>query len=523
MLYDQTKRKSCAIRSGFDHIFLNFPQRVTRLVEPQQQFTRAAIERAFTDLRAGLGIRADFPDEALREAECVARERDPAASLTHADRTDVPFVTVDPPGSRDLDQAVHAERAGDGYRVRYAIADVGFWVDRGGRVEAEAWLRGATFYAPDRRTPLYPPALGEGAASLLPDRVRPAVLFDLELDGRAELRRWTVGRALVRSRAQLTYAQLLEHVRQGGTSPLTDEPWADTLALLGEIGPLRLRLEGERGGVSLPIRDQHVQRQAALALGYEVRYEEPSPAEGWNAQISLLTGHAAATRMLEAGVGILRTMPPFDAAPVRRFRRIALALGFVWPEETSYAVFLHGVDPAHPHAAALVRQARRVMRGADYHFFRGMAPEQPFHAALAFAYAHVTAPLRRLADRYVLDLLVDLAAGAEPSAAELTTLERLPPVMNQADRKEAQLERRVVDTAEAWTLRDRVGQRFAATVIDARPKEIEVQIEEPPTRALVAWPGPAPAPVLGSVVRLHLAGVDVAAGSVRFESVEGPP
>ena len=42
-----------------------------------------------------------------------------------------------------------------------------------------------TLYAPDRRTPLHPPVLSEGAASLLPDEVRPALLWTLRLDARA--------------------------------------------------------------------------------------------------------------------------------------------------------------------------------------------------------------------------------------------------------------------------------------------------------------------------------------------------
>lgn len=478
------------------------------------------IEQAFAGLRDELGIRTQFPEEVLREAERVAREREPTASAAHADCTGIHFVTIDPPGSRDLDQAVHAERTGDGYRVRYAIADVAFWVDRGGAIEREAWLRGVTFYAPDRRTPLYPPALCEDAASLLPDQVRPAVLFDLELDVRADLLRWTVRRAQVRSRAQLTYAQFLEHVEQGAASPLTGNGWADTLTVLGEIGAKRVAREVERGGASLPVRDQHVQRQAAVALGYEIRYEDPNAAEEWNAQISLLTGHAAATRMLHSGVGLLRTMAPFRDEEVARFRRIARGLGFEWPKDRSYAAFLHAVDPVHPHTAALVRQARRVMHGASYEFFLGSPPEQPLHAALAFAYAHVTAPLRRLADRYVLDLLVALAAGATPGEGETETLARLPAVMDEAGRKESRLERGVVDMAEAWTLRDRVGEHFTAMVIDAGKERVEVQIESPPVRTTADWPSTQPLPELGSTILVRLEDVNAVAGTIRLGPAE---
>ena len=476
------------------------------------------IDAAFARVRSELEIRSAFPDDAFEEAARVARERTPVASPDRADATVVPFVTIDPPGSRDLDQAVHAERSGDGYRLRYAIADVGFWVDRGGAVEREAWLRGVTFYAPDHREPLYPPALSEGAASLLPDVARPAVLFDMALDARAEPRDWSVRRALVRSRAQLTYAGLLQHARAAGVPANAGVPWRETLALVAEIGTKRLACEAERGGVSLPVREQHVQRRAAAALGYELVYEEPNEAEAWNAQVSLLTGHVAATMMLDAGVGLLRTMPAFAPRDVEKFRRIARTLGFTWPDGESYADFMHGLRPDPPRIDVLVRQAQRVMRGADYVAFDGAPPAQPMHGALAFTYAHTTAPLRRLADRYVLDLLVTLTAGARPAAAEVETLRALVPLMHATGRRESALERRVVDVAEAWTLRDRVGAVLPAVAVDVRRDAAEVQLEDPPVRAEIPL-ADGRAPALGAHVAVRLAAVDVEAGSIRLDYV----
>lgn len=471
-----------------------------------------SLDAAFAALRARLGVRTSFPTDVLAEAERVARERDPSASPVHPDRTALPFVTIDPPGSRDLDQALHLERSGTGYTVRYAIADVGFWVDRGSGIEAEAWQRGVTFYAPDERERLYPPALSEGAASLLPDHDAPAVLFTLELDERAEIRSGSVERARVRSRAQLTYAQVLAAV--DGASP--DPEW---LPLLREIGELRVEREAERGGVSLPILDQHVQRRAAAGLGYVLAYDEPNRAEEWNAQISLLTGHFAALEMLRAGVGLLRTMPAFERGSVRRFRALAKGLGFQWPKSESYAHFIRGLDLDHPNVPVLLWQAQRTMRGAAYVAFEGEPPEHPLHAALAFPYAHATAPLRRLADRYVLDLLVELDAERRPEPEAVTTLRDLPPVMREAQSTENRLEREVVNLAEAWTLRDRVGDVFPATVIGEWRGDTEVQLAEPPVRALLSGGGQHE---LGGAVTVRVAGVDPQRGRVKLRLAKTP-
>jgi len=472
-----------------------------------------AVERALDAAREELGVRRGFPPEVQAAAEAAAA-RVPRADAGRIDRRDLPLVTIDPPGSRDLDQALHVHpRAEGGFILWYAIADVGFFVDRGGAVEAEAWGRGLTVYGPDRREPLYPPVLSQDAASLLPEQDRPAVLFELRVDAAGELAATTIRRALVRSRAQLTYAQVVEHVAGGGHR-FAGEEWAEGLMAMRRFGELRRAVEAARGGVSIPLVAQHVTNLTARRLGYALEFEEPKDSEEWNEQVSLLTGHAAALRMLRAKVGLVRVMGPPDPDALEAFRRAARTMGFAWPEGTSYPDFIRSLDLAHPRITPLLWQARRVNRGADYLAFDGQAPPDPLHHALAMPYAHATAPLRRLCDRYVLELLVQLSAGARPSAAEVETLRRLPAVMDAAERRAAKFERRAVDVAEAWVLRGRVGERFRATVLGGRGGDAEVQIEDPPVRALADVRGPKPAP--GASVQVTLESVSVEAGRVSF-------
>jgi exoribonuclease R len=148
---------------------------VTRPASATSVAESAELKQRFDAIRAELDVPTDFPPEVVAEA----REAAAAADLPERDETGVPFLTIDPPGSMDLDQAVHLERDGDGYRVRYAIADVPAFVRAGGAVDEEARRRGQTIYAPDQRTPLHPTVLSEGAASLLPGEVRPAFVWDI--------------------------------------------------------------------------------------------------------------------------------------------------------------------------------------------------------------------------------------------------------------------------------------------------------------------------------------------------------
>jgi VacB/RNase II family 3'-5' exoribonuclease len=471
------------------------------------------VEQALDAARQELGVRSAFPPEVQAAADEAAK-RVASAGTGREDRRDLPLVTVDPPGSRDLDQALYIQREeGGGFRLWYAIADVAFFVDRGGPVEAEAWKRGLTVYGPDRRDPLYPPVLGQGAASLLAEQERPAILFELVIDAAGELRETKVRRALVRSRAQLTYAQVVEHVL-GGETLFAGKEWADGLLVMRGFGEVRKEVEEKRGGVSIPLVDQHVTNLNAKRLGYALEFEEPKTSEEWNEQVSLLTGHASALLMLEAKVGLVRVMGPPDPDALASFRRAAGAMKFDWPEGTSYPDFIRSLDLAHPCITPLLWQARRVNRGADYLAFDGEVPPDPLHHALAMPYAHTTAPLRRLCDRYVLDLLVQLCAGARPSAEEVETLRRLPPVMDEAERRESRFERRAVDVAEAWVLRERVGEAFAATVLGARGGDVEVQIQDPPVRAVAESGGVRHEP--GASVQVRLDRVSVDEGRVFF-------
>ncbi len=453
-------------------------------------------------IRAAQNVPDDFPPAVLAAAQAAAA----APRLPELDRTDLDLITIDPPGARDLDQALHLRREGDGYVVSYAIADVAAFVTAGDPVDVEAHRRGMTFYAPDRRTPLHPPALSEGAASLLPDQVRPSVLWTITLDGSGATTGVEVVRALVRSREQLTYAQAQTEI--DGGAPRT------SLALLAEVGPLRERLEIERGGVSLEIPEQEIEAPDG-EHGWRLSFRAPLPVEGWNAQISLLTGMAAAQLMIAGQVGLLRTMPPADAGAVRRLRQIARALTIDWPADRGYPDFVRSLDPNLPAHAAMINACTSLFRGAGYQAFAGALPEQTEHAAIAAAYAHVTAPLRRLIDRYASEICLALHAGQPVPDWVLAALEPLPAEMQGADRRAKLYERSIIDLMEACLLQDAVGQVFTATVIDVdrdKPRGT-VMIDDPAVEARVSGDNLP----LGQRIQVRLVTADVVAGQVAFE------
>lgn len=453
----------------------------------------------FAALRVELEVPGDFPSPALADTDVAVR----SVELPDEDATELPLVTIDPPGSKDLDQAVHLAREGTGYVVSYAIADVGSFVRAGSALDEEAHRRGETLYFPDLRVPLHPPALSDDAASLLPDRLRPAVLWRITLDATGEVTAVDVRRARVRSRAQLDYDGV-QAATATGVLP-------DAVALLAEIGRLRLALARRRHAIDLDIPEQHVQGDART--GWSLSFREPLPVELYNAELSLLTGMCAARMMLDAGYGILRTVPPPDDRTVAGLQRAARALGVRWPAGAAPGDVLAGLDRGDGRNVAFIEHAAALLRGAGYVTFDGAAPEQPLHGGIGAPYTHVTAPLRRLTDRYASEICLALCAGLPVPQWVRDRLPALPQEMQQADQRAHAADRAVVDMTEAWLLRDRVGQVFTATVIDANEHAGTVVVDEPAVRARCSGDD---LPV-GAHLSIRLVEADVATRTVRFE------
>ena len=440
------------------------------------------------------------PDVEAAAANAAANPR-----LPGEDRSDIPFVTIDPPGAMDLDQALHVERKGDGFVVHYAIADVAAFVRAGDPVDLEANRRGTTLYGADDKIPLHPKALSEDAASLLPGQLRPALLWTIELDRTGEGISVDVHRALVRSRERLDYEGVQQQIDAGGAGPM----WA----VLRAIGELRMQREQRRGGVSLPLPDQEIRVDGA---NWQLEFRARNPVEDWNEQISLLTGMAAAHLMMEHRVGLLRTLPEPDPRAIGRLRRGARALGIAWPEQRSYPDFIRSLDPANPRHVAMMVSCTSVLRGAGYAAFDGKPPPHPMHSALASTYTHVTAPLRRLVDRYTGELCVALCAGEPVPDWVLQALPGLPRTMAAADQRASRYERAVIDLAESLVLAPRVGESFEATIVEVDRRDRHRGIAMLHALAIEApVSGESDLP-LGEVVHVRLATADPAHRAIGF-------
>ncbi len=457
-------------------------------------------EEGFARIRHELDVPESFPPDVLEAAD---RARPP--DLPRRDARNLPLLAIDPPGATDLDQALAITVTDDGFRVSYAIADLGAFVEPGGPIDREARLRGTTRYSPDLRTPLHPPVISEDRASLLPGADRPALLWTIDLDDEGNPTTSNLERATVSIREAIPYTEAQRRIDAG--DPL--------LAPVKAVGELRLQREIERGGVSLNLPSQEIERSDDG--GYVLAYDTSLPVEDWNAQISLLTGIVAGTKMVEAKLGILRTLPATRKQDLRALRRQAVALGIEWPADVDYPTFIRTVHPTQAHQAAFLLQAARSFRGAGYLAVDGELPDECEHGAIASVYAHVTAPLRRLVDRFGNEILLALYADEQPPQWAVDALEELPALMGRSRSRESALERAIVDYTEAMLLKNHLGEEFQAYVInidDGREKA-KIQLVDPAVVATIDSKGLE----LGSEISVRLDHVDPDARTIDFSPV----
>ena len=421
---------------------------------------RPSPEADAADARAVIGRLIDaldvpdgFPDAALAGAAAALADPgidDPAL----ADRTDVAFVTVDDDGSRDLDQALHVEAlegaSGNGWRVRYALADTTRHVVPGTALWDAALERGATLYAPDRALPMLPRSLSEDLVSLDPGVARRALVFDMRIAADGAILRTDVLRARVRSRLQLTYAGVQRAVDGEGSlaAARADNPESlavgidaarsrDVLASLRALAAVgtALAARGRAAGVMAFDRTGSEvgvtgDPGAGGPAAFDVTPRARLASESWNEQLSLACNREGAALLvaLEADdPGLEPVYRVHDAPDPRRLRSLdetlvaladALELDGPWRRDPKRGPPLAEWFDALPRRPARRRRAiqRQILRAQRASRYTG---EPGRHHALATdGYARFSSPMREIVGVHTHRVLLRALGLVEPVAAE---------------------------------------------------------------------------------------------------------
>lgn len=364
----------------------------------------------------------DFSFEEDVEAEVEAYLSRPLDTTGCEDMRHIPFVTVDGPGTRDLDQALYvahsdervpvAPLADTQHVVCYAIADASWFVRPGSALYRSALARGTSIYFAGMSVPMLPSALSRGLISLNPGVDRRALVFIMELDGEGHCIRTTLKRAVIRSFAKLTTDEVEKFLADPQHHRFATQPYATSLLRFQEVGELRRRESETRNVVQfnrVALYTSLNAQRTAFILGMDER----SRGDLYNEQLSLLCNME--------GAKILNTLAKKDPEVLAIFRNHEA------PSKQSIDLVEHEInaivqaqhldgpwiwDRSKQRLGSYLNQLPEDPQGSD-HFFRirqaiersvlmmqrrsVFSPEAGLHSALGVnPYARFSAPMREI-------------------------------------------------------------------------------------------------------------------------------
>ncbi len=372
------------------------------------------------------------------------------------DLRQVPFMTIDGADARDFDDAVWAEKTDKGWHVRVAIADVSWYVLPESSLDKEAQKRGNSTYFPDRVIPMLPFSLSNGMCSLNPNEDRGAMVCDLLLNAQGQKKSHKFYRALIRSRARLTYDEVQEFMTTHQGLENVQEP----LTALIQVYHLLKELRQKRGVLELEVPERQVQLNAhgqVTGVSQRIQTESMQLIE----EMMILANVAAAETLEQYHAPTMyRVHDRPSEEKLVRFRDFLHSLGMKkgLPQVSGQAfneilMRVRGKKMDY----ALNTFVLRTQAQAEY------SPENIGHFGLALArYAHFTSPIRRYADLMVHRALVGalkLGRGAL-TATQIKQFADIAEHISFTERNSASAEQNAVDKYLATYMHDKIGGLF---------------------------------------------------------------
>ncbi|MDE0512294.1 MAG: ribonuclease R [Gammaproteobacteria bacterium] len=190
-----------------EYVVAEITRQPDRHTQPVGKIVEVLGRAGSVDMATEIALRAyqipyEWPDGV--EEELAGLERNQPVK-GRRDLRSLPLVTIDGEDARDFDDAVFCEKLGKEWRLVVAIADVSHYVKPGTTLDGAARERGNSVYFPSRVVPMLPELLSNDLCSLKPDTDRFAMVCDMRIGGKGQIRKYRLYPAAIRSRARLTY------------------------------------------------------------------------------------------------------------------------------------------------------------------------------------------------------------------------------------------------------------------------------------------------------------------------------
>ncbi|XP_027347779.1 exosome complex exonuclease RRP44 homolog A isoform X2 [Abrus precatorius] len=316
--------------------------------------------------------------------------------------------SVDPPGCKDIDDALHCHALPNGnFEVGVHIADVTNFVHSGTPLDDEAAQRGTSVYLVERRIDMLPKPLTEDICSLRSDVERLAFSVIWEMTPEADIISSRYTKSIIKSSAALSYVEAQARMDD---SRLMDPLTTDLRNMNSLAKKMRLR-RIERGALTLASAEVKFQIDTETHDPLDIGMYQIREANQMVEEFMLAANVSVAQQILKTFplCSLLRRHPTPTREMLEPLLRTAAAIGINLDVSSSKAL-ADSLDHAvgdDPYFNKLIRiLATRCMSQAVYFCSGDLSPPEYYHYGLAAPlYTHFTSPIRRYADVIVHRLL----------------------------------------------------------------------------------------------------------------------
>ena len=491
----------------------------------------------------GRNVRQEFPEDVLEEAHAYDNAViDQAEAAKRLDLRAIPIFTIDSAETKDIDDAISLQKLADGYELGVHIADVSHYVRPGSALDTEAFERATSIYYADKVIPMLPTQLSNGICSLNQGEERLAFSCLMRLDEQGNISSYKFVKTVICSRVKGVYKEINALLAPEEGADLSElqakyAPVADQLPVMDELYRKRMELRKKRGGMDIESTEaKFIMDENGRCI--DIVKRERGTSECVIEEFMLLANQCAANAGRTNKVPfVYRVHEAPDAEKMEKLSATLLACGL-------NAKFKNPI-PTQLELAALLDETRgqpiqipvhtgilRSMQKARY------APQPLGHYGLVLAdYAHFTSPIRRYPDLAIHRILSELLLGASANRLNADFGEFAQRASEQSSKQEVaavRIERDVEDLYKAEYMHSRLGEVYMGTVAGITPRGIFVELEntvegfvpaaqlckgEPQVIDGVSMLDPLTGRswMLGTSMKIRVAGADVALGRVDFE------
>ena len=376
-----------------------------------------------------------FPGKVLSEAEQILAQssRGITPQPQDCDLTFLHPLTIDSEFTRDIDDGLSVQRMGNDLQVGIHITDVATYLNGFVEIFREAMGRATSIYLPDQRIPMIPPALSEGACSLIVGEKRRALSFLVRFDGEGKVLEYRIVPSIIQVERRLSYDQVDQLL----------EEMDEELTLLKRISERLARRRTEMGAFFIPRPERviRVNRDKEIIL---YKRDRESPSQKMVSEFMILANSLAALFLKEKEVP-------------------AIYRGQMEPREK--------VPPMEKFDALQAYRLRRIMNRVE------VSTRPSRHAGLgAEAYLTLTSPIRRFYDLLVEHQILGALRGTGVMSQEELEgiITQVGPILSRVGLVEEL-------TEQYWIMRfleKKIGSTTTAVILDRFPNRYHIHLEE---------------------------------------------